>query len=104
MSDPDPNPSQDPGPDSALPSVGARVGAFVAIFVGGAAGALIGVSFAQLQCGKGSCDLSRGLWLWGGSIVGALGVAVIATLTLRAFGEWSSIRAQEEPQPRRSRR
>jgi hypothetical protein len=104
MSQPEPTPPTEPGPDSALPSVGARVGAFVAIFVGGAAGALIGVSFAQLQCGKGSCDLSRGLWLWGGSIVGALGVAVVATLTLRALGEWNSIRAGDEPQPRRNRR
>jgi hypothetical protein len=93
----------DTGPDSALPSVTARVGAFVAIFVGGAAGALIGESFAELQCKTGSCELSRGLWLWGGSIVGALGVAVVAVLTLRAFGEWSSIRAGEG-QPRRSRR
>jgi hypothetical protein len=104
MSPPDPTPPPDPGPDSALPSVGARVGAFVAIFVGGAAGALIGVSFAELQCSKGSCDLSRGLWLWGGSIVGALGVAIVATLTLRALGEWNSIRATDESQPRRNRR
>ncbi len=104
MSDPDPTPPPEAGPDSALPSVAARVGAFVAIFVGGAAGALIGESFAQLQCTKGSCELSRGLWLWGGSIVGALGVAVVATLTLRALGEWSSIRAGGAPQPRRSRR
>ncbi len=83
-------PSADPGPESALPSVGARVTAFVAILVGGAAGALIGASFADLQCTDGSCDLSRGLWLWGCSILGALGVAVVAVLTLRALGEWST--------------
>ncbi len=64
--------------------------AFVAILVGGAAGALIGASFADLQCTEGSCDLSRGLWLWGCSILGALGVAVVAVLTLRALGEWST--------------
>jgi hypothetical protein len=95
------------GPDTALPSVAARVGAFVAVFVGGAAGAVIGESFASLQCSSGSCDLSRGLWLWLGSIVGALGVAVVAVLTLRAFGEWRTIRADDatdDDQPRRRRR
>jgi hypothetical protein len=88
-------PATPSGPASALPSVGARVAAFVAVFVGGAAGALIGVSFASLQCSKGGCELSRGIWLWLGSIAGALGVAVVTTLTLRAFGEWSSVRASE---------
>jgi hypothetical protein len=95
------------GPDTALPSVAARVGAFVAVFVGGAAGAVIGESFASLQCSSGSCDLSRGLWLWVGSIVGALGVAVVAVLTLRALGEWRTIRAGDgsrDAQPSRRRR
>ena len=81
----DPN----PGPDSALPSVAARAVAFLAIFVGGAAGALIGRSFATLSC-DGACALRQGLWLWGGSLIGAAGVAVIASLTLRAVAEWAA--------------
>ncbi len=88
--------SPDPGPESALPSVGARVTAFVAILVGGAAGGLIGISFADLQCTEGSCDLSRGLWLWGCSILGAIGVAVVAVLTLRALGEWNTRTARAQ--------
>ena len=83
------------GPESALPSVAARVSAFVAIFVGGAAGALIGHSFAVLSC-DGSCEVRRGLYLWIGSIIGALGVSVIAVLSLRAVGEWGAIRARDE--------
>ncbi|MCC6225593.1 MAG: hypothetical protein IT195_04230 [Microthrixaceae bacterium] len=87
-----------PGPDSALPSVAVRVLAFVAVFIGGAAGATIGYAFATIQCGTaGGCSTSRGLFLWLGSLAGALGVAVVATLTLRAFGEWRSVRNGPTP-------
>jgi hypothetical protein len=81
------------GPDSALPSVGARVTAFVAVLVGGAGGAIIGYAFATLQCGAHqSCTTSRSLLLWAGSLLGAGGVATVAVLTLRAIGEWRTIR------------
>lgn len=76
---------------SALPSVTARVAAFVSIFVGAVGGATIGASFSSLQC-RGNCDVWIGSSLWIGSIVGALGVALIAVLTLRALGEWNTIR------------
>ena len=76
---------------SALPSVTARVAAFVSIFVGAIGGATIGASFSSLQC-SGYCDVWIGSSLWLGSIVGALGVAMIAVLTLRALGEWNTIR------------
>jgi hypothetical protein len=66
--------------------------AFVGVFVGGLGGAIIGYSFATLQCTAGACSLSRGLFLWVGSLVGALGAAVVAVITLRALGEWRSIR------------
>lgn len=83
------------GPESALPSVAARICAFAAIIVGGAAGGLIGHSFAVLSC-DGSCNIQRGLYLWIGSVIGALGVSVIAMLTLRALGEWGAIRTRDE--------
>ena len=84
------------GPDSALPSVGARVAAFVAVLAGGAGGAIIGYAFATLQCAPHqSCTTSRSLLLWVGSLLGAGGVAVISVLTLRAIGEWRSIRDTE---------
>jgi hypothetical protein len=80
-----------PGPESALPSVRARVAAFVAIFLGGAGGAVIGGSFTALQC-DGSCSTWIGLGVWVGSLIGAVGVAVIAVLSLRALGEWNAMR------------
>jgi hypothetical protein len=72
--------------------VTARVLAFAGVFLGGLAGAVIGYSFATLQCSGGSCELSRGLFLWLGSLAGALGAAIVAMLTLRALGEWRTIR------------
>jgi len=62
------------------------------VFLGGLAGAVIGYSFATLQCSSGECTLSRGVFLWLGSLAGALGAAVVAVLTLRALGEWRTIR------------
>jgi hypothetical protein len=72
--------------------VRARVLAFAGVFLGGLGGAIVGYSFATLQCATDGCTLSRGLLLWGGSVVGALGAAVVAMLTLRALGEWRSVR------------
>ena len=70
----------------------ARVLAFGGVFVGGLGGAIVGYSFATLQCATDGCTMSRGLFLWLGSLAGALGAAVVAMLTLRALGEWRSIR------------
>jgi hypothetical protein len=85
-----------PGPESALPSVRARIAAFVAIFLGAAGGAVIGASFTALQC-DGSCGTWVGLGLWVGSLIGAVGVAVIAVLSLRALGEWNALRSGAKP-------
>ena len=82
-------------PLSALPSARARVLAFLAIVVAGACGALIGWSFVGLQC-HGSCSGPAGLGAVVGGGAAAGGVAVVAVLTLRAMGEWRSIRAQQE--------
>ena len=77
-------------PLSAIPSPAARVLAFVAILAGGFAGGLIGHTLAGLQC-EGDCTLPQGLAMWGGSIVGAAGAAVVAILVLRAQGEWREL-------------
>lgn len=87
-------------PESALPSVLARVLSFVSIFVGAAAGGLIGYAFADLGNFGGA---AVGLVTFTGILVGAGGVAVVAVLTLRAFGEWDTIRAREQPGPRTPR-
>src|SRR5436309_11533373 len=82
-------------PLSALPSVRARLLAFVAIIVAGAAGALIGSSFVDLQC-HGACGTPRGIGGLVGGAIAAGGVAVVAVLTLRAMGEWRTIKANRE--------
>src|SRR3954471_23560387 len=82
-------------PLSALPSVRARLLAFFAIIVAGAAGAMIGYSFVDLQC-RGACATPRGLGGLIGGAIGAGGVAVVAVLTLRAMGEWRTIKANRE--------
>jgi len=93
---------------TALPPVGARLLAFVAIMVAGACGAVIGYAVTDLQCGPeeratprgevvdqaveddadDGCRTVAGLGALGGAVVGAGGVAVVATLVLRAMAEW----------------
>ncbi len=80
---------------SALPSVGARVLAFIAILIGGTAGGFIGYAFVDLQV-TGDSSVWAGLGALIGAIVAALGTAVVVVLTLRAMGEWNTIRAREE--------
>lgn len=84
---------------SAVPPVGARVLAFVAILLGGTCGAVISYSVTDLQCG-GTCTTPRGIALVAGAAIGAVGVAVVAVLVLRAMGEWRTIQARAEaPRP-----
>jgi len=79
-------------PESALPSVTARVLAFTSVLVGGAAGGFIGYAFAQLG---GFAGASIGLLTFLCALMGAGGVAVVAVLTLRALGEWETIRRRD---------
>jgi hypothetical protein len=76
-------------PESALPSVTARVLAFASVLVGGAAGGFIGYAFAELGGFEGA---SVGALTLLTALGGAGGVAVVAVLTLRALGEWETIR------------
>ncbi len=87
-------------PESQLPSVLARVLAFVSVAIGGAAGGLIGYAFADLGGFEGA---ARGAVTLISALVGAGGVAVVAVLTLRAFGEWETIRSRTAP-PSNNRR
>ncbi len=78
------------GPESALPPVGARVLAFVGILVGGGCGFVIGMGVVDVQC-AGDCSTPAAAGGVVGAVVGALGVAVVAVLALRAMGEWRTI-------------
>ncbi len=99
-SDPSPEPSRSldqpsseptPGPPpTALPSVTARVLGFAAIVVAGAIGGFIGYGFTDLQC-TGDCATPDALGAVIGATIGAVGVAIVVVLALRAMGEWQSI-------------
>ncbi|MFN8053321.1 MAG: hypothetical protein U0Q22_17900 [Acidimicrobiales bacterium] len=89
-----PAPGSDPerlDPESALPSVRARVIAFVSILLGGALGGAIGYWFIDLQC-SGSCTVGAGFAMVAGTLVLALGGAVVAVISLRALAEWTARR------------
>jgi hypothetical protein len=99
----DPTPASagadDPEPDGgvapALPSVGARVLAFGAIVIAGVCGGFIGFAFVDLQC-TGDCGTASAIGGLVGAALAAVGVAVVAILTLRAMGEWQTIQSRPE--------
>ena len=79
---------------SALPSVLARSVAFLAILVGGLCGGLIGYAFIDTQC-ESDCATWNGIGAIVGAVFAAVGVAVIAVLTLRAMDEWQTIQERD---------
>lgn len=85
-------------PLSALPSVRARVVAFASILVCGGLGGAIGYWFAQLT---DESTVVSGLLMLLGTVVFALGAAVVSAISLRALGEWTSSPAGrgDEPTP-----
>ncbi|MDY7101366.1 MAG: hypothetical protein S0880_09280 [Actinomycetota bacterium] len=85
------DPAPRPGGGTAAPPLVARIVAFVAIVVAGLCGGLIGYAVMDLQC-SGDCGVWVGLGGFVGAVAGAVGVAVIAVLTLRAMGEWDITR------------
>jgi|SRR5581483_9529570 len=89
--------------ESALPSTGARVLAFAAILVGGLCGGLIGFSVTDLQC-EGDCRTNTAAGGLVGGVIGALGVAIVAVLALRAMGEWKTIQDRGARHPSRGTR
>jgi len=79
---------------SALPSGRARALAAIAILVAGACGAMIGYAFVDLQCTEG-CTTWQGVGLLVGAVIAAVGVAIVAVLTLRAMDEWQTTTERE---------
>ncbi len=74
-------------PTSALPSRAARFAAFAAVLVAGVCGGLIGWAVTDVSCG-GECDTLAGTAGVLTALGAAVGVAIVAVLTLRAMGEW----------------
>lgn len=82
---------------TAIPSRLARGLAFTAIVVAGICGGIIGYALVDLQC-SGECTVQKGLAAVGGSLIGAFGVAIVATLAMRAMGEWRDIQHTQTAQ------
>lgn len=74
-------------PQSALPSVRARVIAFSAILVLGGLGGAIGYWFGDLS---DESTIVSGFLMLAGTLVFALGAAVVAVISLRTLAEWST--------------
>ncbi len=88
---------------AAAPSRPARALAFVSILVGGLCGGLIGFAFTDLQCDDG-CAVLAGVGGVIGALAGAIGVAVVAVLVLRAMDEWETVKdAKPDSHPARRR-
>jgi hypothetical protein len=72
-------------------SFAALVAAFLAVVVGGLSGAVIGYGLVDIglagECTT-DCGTAQGIGAVVGGLFGAVGVAVVAVLVLRAFAEW----------------
>lgn len=83
-----------------------RILSFAAICAGGLLGGLIGWAFVRLENPSNS-DVVQALGALVGALACALGIAVVATLVLRAVNEWRTISDGVNPrtgEPLRARR
>ncbi len=81
-----------PQPSAPTPPEAARWAAFAGIIVGGFLGGLIGYGTADLLSDE---DLWIGLGTMVAAAIGAVGVGIMASLTLRAMGEWKATQHPE---------
>jgi len=70
-----------------------RILALLAISVAGLCGGLIGFAVTELQCNDG-CTTTAGIVGVASAALAAVGVAIVAVLTLRARSEWAAQEAQ----------
>ncbi len=99
--------------DAAVAPRSARILAFVSVLIGGICGGLIGWALVRIQDTDRRLHVIRhnpvgqGLGLLVGAVIGAVGVAVVAVLVLRAMQEWHTIQEGGNPRtdgPRRTSR
>lgn len=89
-------------PRSAVPGPRARLVATLAILLAGVCGGLIGYALVDVSC-TGDCNWQLGVGALVGAAVSASGVAVVASLTLRAMHEWRATSRAGARATRRSR-
>jgi hypothetical protein len=85
-----------PEPLAADPPPVARWGAFVLILVGGALGGLVGYGVGDVMYDDSTWAAVGALI---GGLTGAIGVGVVANLTLRAMNEWEAVKHPEDESP-----
>jgi hypothetical protein len=83
---------QVPAPAIAAPPGGARWLAFGSILIGGLLGGLIGYGTVDVMAGGGLWAPVGGIL---GAAIGAIGVGIVAGLTLRAMNEWRAVHHPE---------
>ncbi len=87
-----------PEPIEPDPPPQARWLAFASIVVGGLLGGLIGYGTAEIMTGSSLWAAVGGL---AGAVACAIGVGIVAGLTLRAMGEWNAV-SHPESETRRA--
>ncbi len=75
---------EETGSRSAAPGPWAKVISVAAILGAGACGGLIGYALVDISC-EGDCSTQLGLGALTGSVICAVGVAIVVALTLRAL-------------------
>jgi len=76
-----------PDPVVAAPPQSARAAAFAAILVGGLLGGLVGFGIGDVLYSDSTWSAVAAL---AGALTGAIGLGVLANLTLRAMNEWKT--------------
>lgn len=82
-----------PAPLDSAPPPAARWLAFLGILVGGLLGGMIGWGVGEIMGGSSTWAAVGALL---GGLTGAIGVGVVANLTLRAMNEWKAVEHPED--------
>ena len=89
-----------PEPLTADPPKVARLAAFGSILLGGLLGGLVGYGVGDVMFRDGTWAAVGALL---GAVTGAVGVGVVANLTLRAMNEWNAVQHPEDERSSRRR-
>ncbi len=90
-----------PQPVEADPPASARILAFGSVLLGGVLGGLVGYGVGDVMFRD---DLWAAVGALLGALTGAIGVGVVANLTLRAMNEWNAANHPEDERARDRRK